>query len=352
MAIQANINAGVCPRLAVSRQRGPSGAPAEANPQMKAVGRPTIETLGRRYLPPVVRRTIQVVTGVGGRRSYAARWMVFPVLQHLTPAVMVRDGGIRCLAWTSDMVIGRSLFANREGDSVQLAQALAAVATRLDLPAEPIFVDIGANIGTASLAALHTGGFRYAIAVEPDSRSLDLLRANAALNEYSDRIHIVPAAASDIHGEEAEIELDLRNFGNNIILAPSSTTAKLREGASIQRTRLVRLDRILPTIPEFSAANAFYWIDVQGHEGHVLQGLGNLLSTAFAVVIELSPTHYALPAAMEEVGGILASSHGWFAELGRQVGELRSTAELPGFVAGVARSKRAADIVVFGAHER
>ena len=315
---------------------------------MKEITRHSLEIVWRRHLPVRARRIIQVLTGGRSMRSRAARWMAFPVLRHLTPAIMVRDGAVRCLVWTSDTTIGRSLFANRTQDSTQLAQALKVVASRLDLPTGAVFVDVGANIGTASLVALSTGNFRMAVSIEPDARNLELLRANVVLNGCSDRVHIVSAAASDVNGVEAEVEVDSRNFGDNRVLSPHASAIHRRVGTSVQTTTLVRLDIILPCIPGFSAKDALYWIDVQGHETEVLRGLGNLLDAAFGVVIELDPALHAPRAGLAEIASILSSSGNWFAELGPHVGQIRSTAELPQFVTELDRSYRGTNVVVFG----
>jgi FkbM family methyltransferase len=307
--------------------------------------RTAIETRARDHLPVIVRRWIQLATGAGGRRSYAARWIVFPILRLLTPTIIVRDRNLRMVAWTRDRVVARMLYAGRVGDSVQLERALRVVGERVDIPPSATFVDVGANIGNAGLAALSTGRFARVIALEPDPRSVRLLPVNAALNDVSDRLEVVAAAASDVDDARGSVALNPHNFGDNVILEPGIRPP--REDVRIRRTTLVRLDRVLAETPGFVAAEAFYWIDVQGHERQALRGLGSLLAQAVGLVVEFSPGH-AGPEDFAAIAHRLAATHEWFAQLSPTPGETRSTDQLPGFVSGVVESRRITDVVVFG----
>jgi hypothetical protein len=52
----------------------------------------------------------------------------------------------------------------------------------------PIFMDVGANIGTQTIYALLSGQFERAFAVEPLPVNVKCLRLNALLNDLDDRI--------------------------------------------------------------------------------------------------------------------------------------------------------------------
>ncbi|MBI1214733.1 MAG: FkbM family methyltransferase [Alphaproteobacteria bacterium] len=94
---------------------------------------------------------------------------------------------------------------------------------RAKLPADGVFVDIGANAGiyTMTAAARLTAGGRV-LAVEPNPAVLTRLKFNAALNGFEDRIRIEQACVA---GEAGTIDLvldDTNLGGSSIALRRSS----------------------------------------------------------------------------------------------------------------------------------
>ena len=62
-------------------------------------------------------------------------------------------------------------------------------------------LDVGAHIGVyATLAAQRVGSAGRVIAVEPDARNVEILRANLVANAVEERVEIIEAAASDANG--------------------------------------------------------------------------------------------------------------------------------------------------------
>jgi FkbM family methyltransferase len=284
-----------------------------------------------------------LLTGVNGKRRHAARWLVYPLLRRLTPAVLAGDGEVQTLVWTGDMNIGRGLYTWRQLDSNQLQEALVSL-DRYGEPADMVFVDVGANIGTASLAALASKRFSAAVAIEPDPRALQLLRANAGLNGYIDRMEIVAAAASDVEGE-VYIDVNPFNYGDNAVV---SEGAGSDHAASVITVRSVRLDRVLPAVAGYDPARAFYWIDVQGHEVPAMRGLGELLAHARAILVEIEPDGWRDTDTGHAMAQILSATHEWFVELGHGDSEPLPVSALSAFCDATASRHGLTNILVFG----
>jgi methyltransferase, FkbM family len=272
---------------------------------------------------------------------------------------MVQDGKIQSFIWTSDTTIGRQLFAWRARDSLQLEDAVARL-DRYVAPAEMVFVDVGANTGTASLAALASERFSFAIAVEPEPRSLRLLRANAGLNGYLDRMYIVAAAASDVEGE-ALLFVDPYNYGDNVVMSMAKESVRVGQARSVRpgsRTDSspamiavpsVRLDEALKAVTEFHPSRAFYWVDVQGHEVQALRGLGTLLASAFAIVTEIEPAGWTDSTAGDTLARMLSETHEWFVEVGPKASvEREPISNLGAFCNSIAAKGASTNILIFG----
>lgn len=141
-------------------------------------------------------------------------------------------------------------------------------------PRRGVFVDVGANIGTTCLPALHVHEFRRAIAIEPEQSNARLLAANAALNGLSERITIHQVAASDRTGT-LRLSIHPSNSGGH----------RVTEGAG-QEVAATTLDSLLEAEGVSPADVGLLWIDVQGHELAVLRGAGSLLAARVPFVVE------------------------------------------------------------------
>ena len=78
-----------------------------------------------------------------------------------------------------------------------------------------VFVDVGAHIGTASIAVLLDNPQAYAIAVEPLPENVDMIHHNARLNGVADRLTVLAGAVGN--GKPARIaygEGNHRYIGN------------------------------------------------------------------------------------------------------------------------------------------
>lgn len=135
--------------------------------------------------------------------------------------------------------------------------------------------DVGAHFGIFSLAAAHFGG--KALAIDPSLEALRMVNIQARLNNWSDRIRTIRAAASDSSGG-----IDMLAAG-----VLSDHYFVISEGRN--RSELTHLDSV--TVDELSlnfAPPSHLKIDVEGHEAAVLRGArATLKNSAPLVFLEL-----------------------------------------------------------------
>ncbi len=117
------------------------------------------------------------------------------------------------------------------------------------------FIDVGANIGVYSiLVAKWAGRNSKIVAVEPDSRNLNLLRTNLFLNNVETKIEIFDFAISDSRADESF-------FMESLYGATSRLTSDSNSGRAI---KIVQLDEILG---DFISTDALLIkIDIEGYE--------------------------------------------------------------------------------------
>lgn len=132
-----------------------------------------------------------------------------------------------------------------------------------------IFLDIGANWGVYALVAESSKIYDRIIAVEADSRNASQLHANLFLNNLSDKVDVVCAAASD---SSTAVEFNL---------APNRSRDVSRAGETVNRpgwekktVPAVRIDDLEPMNGGFVVGK----IDVEGFEDKVIDGMKNLLT--------------------------------------------------------------------------
>lgn len=191
-----------------------------------------------------------------------------------TGFVAVEAEGLTFLVSTADEAPGGRFFRTR---SRQEFPVLARACERIDPGG--VFVDVGANVGTTTLAALER--FDRAIAVEAEPRNAALLRANAALNRLEDRVTVVEAACSSTHGE-VELRLSRGHHGGHAVGRPKAGEESLRVPA-------ITLDELVANAGVAPADVGLVWMDVGGHEEEVLRGGASLLAARVPVVAEIRP---------------------------------------------------------------
>lgn len=189
-----------------------------------------------------------------------------------------------------DSIIGQSLYLRRHWEyplirrTAELMRAHGLLDSR-----RATLVDAGANIGSTTVAFLRDRIFKRAVAVEPDVANFGLLESNVRQNGLGGRVRCVQVALGAAPGTAA-LELSPDNFGDHRVRV-TAVDGEYRESNRITRPIAIeRLDDLLRANPEFGPQTiGLLWIDVQGFEGHVLQGATSLLELGPTVELEFWP---------------------------------------------------------------
>lgn len=155
-----------------------------------------------------------------------------------------------------------------------------------------VLLDVGANIGVTCISLLELGLVRRAVAIEPNHLNHRLLAANIRKNGKDACIAAIQSAVSD-HEGTAELELCATNFGDHRLRTGHALTGQDAFGEDARWVSMVpvnTLDRIIAALPpEYHSASTLLWMDVQGHECHVMDGATKLLRQGVPAVMELWP---------------------------------------------------------------
>ena len=153
--------------------------------------------------------------------------------------------------------------------------------------------DVGANIGTFSVAAATVAVSGEVVAIEADIWLAQLLRKTAAEPFFAGRIKVVPCAVAAGSGI-ARFVIAARGRASNALEA-SGGRSQMGGAREVVLVPTLSLDTLLETLP----APTFVKIDVEGAELAVLEGASRLLREVRPVVyIEIdessADTAYAL----------------------------------------------------------
>jgi FkbM family methyltransferase len=192
----------------------------------------------------------------------------------------------------SDTVIGASILQNGFFEEEAVCEVTNFLCRTFSF--SPVqFVDIGANIGTHLVYALHQRLFETGIAIEAEPRNYDLLTRNIRQNGLESRVRSFQYAVSNRAGT-ALLEMAPDNRGDHRIRESANSTPhglyneSARETVSLMSKTLDNLDAKYQL---GIGPHSLIWIDTQGHEGYVLEGAGRLVETGRIryVVCELWP---------------------------------------------------------------
>jgi FkbM family methyltransferase len=200
--------------------------------------------------------------------------------------VLCELGDVRFFVDPSDRVVGAWLMWHGGWQRREIDAAVEVLSAAQRLPANAVFVDVGAHIGTHTIYALRTGRFARAIAFEPAPRNADLLVRNLEANGLSQAAVVVPKAAGAAAGA-AVLHLHPRNTGAHAIGEPPSVDGQARLDVPVVRVddELERLGVPLETV-------GLAWVDVEGYEPQVLDGLAKLMARAVPITFEFTPSRY------------------------------------------------------------
>lgn len=234
------------------------------------------------------------VDGPADRRRKMRSELLLDVAQRITPIMAVDDGDIRYLVDVADRgPITVGLVGEKTWDEPLMRRTSDLLARLLERP-EPlkgkVFLDVGGNIGTATLCALKRFGAGRAVAFEPEPRNYKFLKLNLIANDLEARALPVQAAISDAPGELV-LEIAPENVGDHRIRTGDEAGGgdlgeDRRETVTVNA---MTLDDALGRAQVAPEDVGLVWIDVQGHEPQVLAGAANVLASGAPVLLEYWP---------------------------------------------------------------
>jgi len=210
----------------------------------------------------------------------------------ISPVIAVETlKGARFFVNTADNVVGRILFTKRNRGEFGVLETALETLDRLGLASEvegTTFLDIGANIGTSSIAAVLWHGFHDALAIEPEPGNYKLLKLNALFNDVEDRFRTLPIAVSDESGH-ATLLLSPFNSGAHAIRIGRAKTLDLGVRPTKSTVEKASIDDLVERDLLDADRIGMVWIDVQGHEPLVLTGGASLFGRGVPTVMEYYP---------------------------------------------------------------
>jgi FkbM family methyltransferase len=222
---------------------------------------------------------------MGERRArFEAREAFFASAADVTPYVAVEVGDEVFFVATDDTGVGRRVFVRgKRRDMTTLANGLAELAARgIEPPADPVFVEVGANMGTTTVMALRRHGFATAVALEPSPQNLWLCRVNLVANGLEDRVTLLPFAASN-RVEELELVIGGGNRGGHRVMAAGSD-----HPAKAGTVRSVTLDSLVEDGTIDQARAGLLWCDAPGHDALAILGAGRLVEARVPLIVNVS----------------------------------------------------------------
>jgi FkbM family methyltransferase len=235
--------------------------------------------------------------------------------RRLVPAIALAHPAGSILVPSDDLTVRPKLFLNgSRAEFVVLQRAVYVLAARGVTLDGSTFVDVGANLGTTSLAALRLHAFGSAVACEPDRQNAAYLRATAALNGFHERLVVIEAAVADRVGRASFAR---QTGGGDGV---RSGVGRLKAGpvpgaAKHDEVEVVTLDALLDRGLVAEGDVGLLWMDAQGHEGFVLAGARRLLAAGAPVVSALRPNRLARAGCLESFRDIALASFESFVDL-------------------------------------
>lgn len=240
----------------------------------------------------------------------------------LTPLVAAATEYGTFLVRTGDN-LGRSVFVNRIRPEMIVVDEAVGVLTALGLGVEGrLFIDVGANVGTATVSALRHP-FRGAVAFEPEFINYQLLQMNLILNGLAGRVTTRRTAISD-QNRQAELIMIAGSSGEGHLRSDDCPRQQedLLDASGQEFVQTATLDSMAADGTFDHREVSLTWLDVQGHEARVLRGAGVLVAAALPVVLELWPAELRRCGDLDELHRLAQASYTHFVDLRSHHSEL------------------------------
>jgi FkbM family methyltransferase len=245
------------------------------------------------------------------KRTAFVRELFYRLAARFTPAIVVESHGLRYLMSTDDHGAGMTLFMGIDLEHQTLDRVLGALqAAGVDSPVGRTLIDVGANVGTTSVAALGAFGFERAVCFEPLPRNRELLGLNLAYNGLEERSTIIEVALSDRAGT-AVFEIAPKNPSDGRVRVAEATdgSALGEEDWSTVEVPTATLDSFVESGEVDLDSVGLLWIDAQGHEGQIVAGAKTLMTKPVPLVIEFWPYGLRRSGGLEELVNAISSTY-------------------------------------------
>ncbi|MEZ4670947.1 MAG: FkbM family methyltransferase [Anaerolineae bacterium] len=222
---------------------------------------------------------------------FRRRHDLWRLLMRLPPMTLTRNTRHGRMSFsTGDHVVGEHLFLFGHAEYELVERALAQVRRYGGAGSRPYLIDIGANIGTICIPLLLHEGFQRGLAIEPAPENVHYLRKNAAQNGLAERLTVIPMGLS-AEKSTLRLELDPTNPGDHRIRMGTTAAPELHSESkrTVIEVAVDTLDHILAENGVAAEDIAAIFMDVQGHEGYVLQGAQHTLAAGMPLVMEFWP---------------------------------------------------------------
>jgi FkbM family methyltransferase len=270
------------------------------------------------------------------RPELDARLAFFDRARRHAPYLGIEVDGARFVVSTDDAGLGRGMFGKRgrpEFKALARAVTVIHVLAGEEAVAGRLFVDVGANIGTTTVAALVSHGFGAAVCLEPEAENYRLLRANLALNGLDDRVRSARVGVSNRAGRSLLVVVGQGGGSQNWIAeqldmvrrAERNQAALAAENPELQVAKIVPVEVELVTLDGLVESGVIdkqrvgmVWVDAEGHEGHILQGGAGLLDDGVPVVLEFHPAGLDERGDRDQIHAIAEDAYTHFVDVRRR----------------------------------
>lgn len=254
----------------------------------------------------------------------ALRDLAFRLAGNYTPSFAIDVDGVRFHLDTADREVSRIIYIYGLYERPAMAATFEALRRNgggSDLDGG-LLLDLGANIGTATLTAVAHFGAGGGFAFEPDPANFRTMRLNLEANGLADSVRGFQVALSDRTGT-VEFERSEMNFGDHRVrVADGARVDDLGEpGREVIEVPATTLDELVAAGEVDLERVALAWIDVQGHEAHLLAGASTLLESPVPVVIELWPYGLRAAGGLDRFLELIGTHYEHFVDLGGPKGE-------------------------------
>lgn len=209
---------------------------------------------------------------------------------------------------SDDSTVLRKLFVGGSRSDLVVLERAVSLLDPAWRAGRRLLVDVGANLGTTTLASLTFHGFERVVAIEPDPLNARCLRATVAVNGLDGRVTVVEAAIADVVGQ---VPFAARPPADG---EWKSGAGGIEEGASatVPATTLNALALSGCFDPELVG---LLWMDAQGAEGLALKGASCLLDARVPVVTAVRQKRLAKVGGLDEFSRIVHERFTTFVDL-------------------------------------